>query len=307
MTTEQILADLRSDRIKNVVIDTDTYNEMDDQYAIAYALGTERIRVLAITAAPFYNTRSTSLADGMERSYHEIHRVLAAIGKEGVCPVYKGAERAISADPDLAPADSPAARAIIRLAHENTDGVLYVLGLGAITNIMSAILIDPSIREKICVIWLGTNILERGNAKEFNMLQDLRAAQMLLSCGVSLILLPALPCKEYPDYGTKALVMYRKDLDSISGTSAACAFYRTTLPEEFGAADNPEWKWILWDLAAPAALALPDALSLRVIPAPVVCDDMTFASDSSRPKIIYMDKLDPAAIIADCFRSIERL
>ncbi len=307
MTIEQILDDIRSDRVKNVVIDTDTYNEMDDQYAIAYALGSDRIRTLAITAAPFYNTRSTSLADGMERSYQEIHRVLSAIGKEDVCPVYKGSDRAISGNPDLAPVDSPAARAIIAQAHANPDGILYILALGAITNIMSAILLDPTIQEKICILWLGTNVLERGNAKEFNMLQDLRATQMLLNCGVPLVLLPALPSKDHPDYGTKNLVMYKNDLSSIQGSSPACEFYRTTLPGEFSAADDPEWKWIMWDLAAPAVLANPEALSLRIITAPVVCDDMNFAFDSSRHKILYMDKADPAVVIPAAFRAIEKL
>ena len=76
MTLEQILDDLKSPRIKQVIMDSDTYNEMDDQYAIAYALGSEKIDVISINAAPFENDRSESFADGMEKSYREIDRVL---------------------------------------------------------------------------------------------------------------------------------------------------------------------------------------------------------------------------------------
>ncbi|MDZ7339933.1 MAG: nucleoside hydrolase, partial [candidate division KSB1 bacterium] len=43
-----------------LVIDSDTYNEIDDQFAITYPLlSPERLEVEAIYAAPFFNERST--------------------------------------------------------------------------------------------------------------------------------------------------------------------------------------------------------------------------------------------------------
>ena len=78
MTAEQ--------RIKNlsvptgpidVVLDTDTYNEIDDQFALAYLLrSTEKLNTKAIYAAPFFNQHSEGPADGMERSYEEIKKIL---------------------------------------------------------------------------------------------------------------------------------------------------------------------------------------------------------------------------------------
>ena len=60
-----------------VVLDTDTYNEIDDQYALAYSLlSPERISLEAIYAAPFVNNRSASAAQGMEKSYEEILTLL---------------------------------------------------------------------------------------------------------------------------------------------------------------------------------------------------------------------------------------
>ena len=42
--------------IVDVVIDSDTFNEIDDQFAISLALlSPERMRVQAIYAAPFHN------------------------------------------------------------------------------------------------------------------------------------------------------------------------------------------------------------------------------------------------------------
>lgn len=60
-----------------MVLDTDTYNEIDDQFALVYALlSPERVQCEAVYAAPFHNDRSSGPADGMEKSYAEICRVL---------------------------------------------------------------------------------------------------------------------------------------------------------------------------------------------------------------------------------------
>ena len=60
-----------------MVLDTDTYNEIDDQYALAYTLlSPDRLALEAIYAAPFVNNRSKSAAQGMEKSYEEILTLL---------------------------------------------------------------------------------------------------------------------------------------------------------------------------------------------------------------------------------------
>ena len=55
-----------------MVLDTDTYNEIDDQFALVYALlCPEKLNVEAVYAALFTNDRSTGPGDGMEKSYEE--------------------------------------------------------------------------------------------------------------------------------------------------------------------------------------------------------------------------------------------
>ena len=83
-----------------MVLDTDTYNEIDDQFALAYALlSGERLDVEAVYAAPFLNTRSTGLGDGMERSYEEILRIFAQmrISPDGL--VHRGSARLLGTSP----------------------------------------------------------------------------------------------------------------------------------------------------------------------------------------------------------------
>ena len=73
------------------VLDTDTYNEIDDQYALSLMMKSPKLQVKAIYAAPFFNNNSTSPEDGMERSYGEILNLLALMGREDEGKnVYKG-------------------------------------------------------------------------------------------------------------------------------------------------------------------------------------------------------------------------
>ena len=52
-----------------LVLDTDAFNEIDDQFAIAYALkSADNMTVEALYAAPFFNELSSGPADGMEKA-----------------------------------------------------------------------------------------------------------------------------------------------------------------------------------------------------------------------------------------------
>lgn len=83
---------INEQRIKNlsvptgkvdVVLDTDAYNEIDDQFAIAYLLKSkENLNTKAIYAAPFHNGKSNGPKDGMEKSYQEILKLLSLLGEE---------------------------------------------------------------------------------------------------------------------------------------------------------------------------------------------------------------------------------
>lgn len=304
MTLEQILDDLKSDRIKKVIIDSDTYNEMDDQFAIAYALGAEKIKLLALNAAPFHNYRSNSFSEGMEKSYEEILRVLDVTGKSGTVPIFKGSLSRISDNPDFVPVDSPAARNIIKEALAS-DEIIYILALGVITNVVSAIMLEPAVKDKICVIWLGGNCLEHPNLCEFNLEQDYAAGQKLINSGVNLILLPAMG---ESGHGTQLLVTRREGLQQIRGDSRACEFFRETLPEEFnGNYYENGWERIIWDIAAPAVINAYDAFDFSIVPAPVFADNRAYAFDQTRHKIIYMERLNPERVFSDTYSCISKL
>lgn len=301
LTPERILEDLRSDRVKDVIIDSDTYNEMDDQYAIAYAIGSERMKVLALHAAPFLNARSTSYEEGMELSFKEMERVLDQTGHAGAIPIFEGSRRSISEDPEAFDPENPASRNLVRIARKARKPI-YVLCLGTITNVTASLMLDPSIKDKIIVVWLGANCFSKGHLREFNLLQDYMAGQRVVNSGVPLVILPAMG---EPGEGTQVLSVHQEDLASIQGEGRSAAFFRSTLPLEHHPSGN--WRHILWDIAAPGLIAHPEHFHLRIIPAPVLTDEVKFAFDQTRHPIVWMDSLDPDEIRDDLFRCISIL
>ena len=178
-------------RVK-MVLDTDTYNEVDDQFALAYSLlSPEKLDVLAVYAAPYFNDRSSGPEDGMEKSYAEIVRLLGKMGRTSEGFVFKGS-RGYLPDGET-PVESEAARDLVKKAMAMPEGeLLYVVAIGAITNVASAILMEPEIVKKICVVWLGGHPLSASTAREFNLMQDVPAARVVLDCGVPFTLVPCM-------------------------------------------------------------------------------------------------------------------
>ena len=79
--TESLLRRLTKPKGKiDVVLDTDTYNELDDQFALSYMIkNSDKLNVKALYAAPFLNDKSVSPKDGMEKSYDEILKLLTLL------------------------------------------------------------------------------------------------------------------------------------------------------------------------------------------------------------------------------------
>ena len=127
-----------------VVIDTDTANEIDDQFALAWALmSPQQLDLQGVYAAPFsFAHRRASLADapadappfnppavGMERSYDEIRTVFDKLGAATTDRVFRGSAGYLPRPGE--PLRSEAVDHLIACARHG-DGAepLYVLALG---------------------------------------------------------------------------------------------------------------------------------------------------------------------------------
>ncbi len=285
MELSDFLLDIKSDRKKKVILDTDTYNEIDDQYALAYCYLSDKIDLLSVNAAPFINDRSDDYGRGMELSYEEARKTLALVDPNYTTPVYYGSRESLQATgKDYT--DSEAAQNIIKTARES-DEPIYILAIGAITNVTSAIEMAPDIKEKICVIWLGANQLGYDDIFEFNLRQDLRASQKLVNSGVALLLCPAWCVTAV----LSANMGHFNDLRS--GNNAICTYLADITEEIYVGCGKPDkWTRIVWDIAAPAIIECPECADIEIITAPVFTNDYKYAFDDSRHQIMYLKNLD---------------
>lgn len=189
MTKEQILKNLKTPTHPvDVVLDTDAYNEIDDQFAISYMIkNSQKLNVKAIYAAPFFNSNSENPADGMEKSYDEILKLLNLMAEK--IDVFKGSTEYL---PDESTAvDSQASEDLIsRAMNYSPENPLYVVAIGAITNVASALIKKPEIAENLVIIWLGGNGLDYADTYEFNMYQDIAAARVVMSSDAPFVQLP---------------------------------------------------------------------------------------------------------------------
>lgn len=280
------------------VLDTDAFNEVDDQFAIAHALlSGDTFRVESVYAAPFHNARSSGPADGMEQSYSEIHRVLDALEWQDRPPVLKGAARFLERSD--APVDSAAVRDLIRRAMSGEpDEPLYVLAIGAITNIASAILMEPRIVERIVVIWLGGHALHWPHVKEFNLRQDPLAARTVLDCGVPLILVPCLGVASHLSTTLAELERHLRDCGPIG------AFLIDNLVKY--ANDETAYSKVIWDIAVTGYFTRPDAIVSELVHSPILTDRMTWSVDASRHFIRYVSYVDRNLIFGDLFDKLKQ-
>ena len=202
----QILDDLKSPRRKKLILDTDTYNEVDDQFAVSYSmLSQDKVEILGFTAAPFKNRRSNGPEDGMLKSYDELIKITALTDPNHNIPILKGSRKFL--DNRYTHAESEACDFIIEQAL-NSDERIYVVAIGAITNVASALIKCPEIKDKLIVVWLATHAECMHAVGEFNMKQDVPAAQTLFDSEAPIILVPAVGCTSDLDISVPDLHEY---------------------------------------------------------------------------------------------------
>ena len=151
-----------------VIIDSDTACEADDPFAIAYALLSPKLIVRGIVAEHF------AQAGSMEKSRDAARKLVSAMELD--MPVYAGQD-----GPDD-PAVSEGVAFIIREALRDDPHPLFVLCMGALTNMARAIREQPEITSRLTVVTIGGHPYDEAQIpwKEFNFGNDPAAANLVL-------------------------------------------------------------------------------------------------------------------------------
>lgn len=306
MTIEQRIKNLTPPGRKiDVVLDTDAYNEIDDRFAIAYMMKClDRFNVKGICAAPFHNEKSNSYADGMNRSYDEIIKLLELMGrKDFSSEVYHGSKKYL---PDeKTPVESNAADFMAYLADDYTpEDPLYIVAIGAATNVASAILINPRMVENCVVVWLGGNGRHMPlGALEFNMVQDIPASRVLFDSGIPLV---QLPCAGVADRFTTT----EYELEHwLRGKNELCDYLvdNTVKTAESYAAGKP-WSRVIWDVTAVAWLINDDGrfMSDLLVHAQIPEADKRYSFDERRHFIKYVYEIERDALMEHLFETLAK-
>jgi len=302
LTTTERLQMLECPKTKvDMVLDTDAYNEIDDQFAISYALRSkETINLLALYAAPFSNDRSEGPEDGMEKSYNEILKLLELAGEK--TPVFKGSTAYLKSEKD--DVDSAAARDLAeRAAAYSRENPLYVVAIGAITNVASALLINPAIADKMVVVWLGGHSLDWHDNNEFNCMQDVAAARVVFFSGVPLVMLPCMGV-------VSAFTTTGPELSHwLEGKNPLADYLcKQTIQEANTYAEGCVWSRVIWDVTAVAWLNNKegDLLLEKLIPTPIPEYDHHYAFDPRMPLCKYVYHVQRDALLGDLFLKVSQ-
>ena len=286
----------------DVVIDTDTYNEIDDQYALSYLIKSdEKLDLKAIYAVPFFNEKSTGPADGMEKSYREIMNVLTLLEREDLKEhVYRGSTEYLPSETE--PVISDAAKDLAKRAMDYTEEhPLYVVAIAAITNVASALLLNPDIKNRIVLIWLGGNATNWPDNKEFNLYQDVARARIVFGCGVPLVQLPCMGV-------VSAFTTSGPELEyHLRGKNKLCDYLVNVTTTEAAACNGgPVWTRPIWDVTAVAWLLDGDFEEDCLIHSPIPEYDNRYAFDNNRHFIKYVYHIKRDKLFADLFAKLSR-
>lgn len=287
-----------------VVLDTDTYNEIDDQYAVAYAiLSPERMDVEAIYAAPYLNNRSKSAGDGMEKSYQEILRILKFLNRRPEGFAMRGSDRFMEAAGK--PVESPAAHDLIGKAMKPRATPLYVLTVGCPVNVSSAILMEPRIKERIVVVWLGGAAHEWPSAREFNLQQDIHASRVLFDSGVPLVQIPTRNVSEHLRTTVPEAERWLKGRSRL-GDYLFGQFLEYEKAHTKGRPENWPWSKVIWDISTVAWIVEPKWIPSAIVPSPILTDDFRWEKQAGRHPIRVARSVQRDAVFHDVFEKLAK-
>jgi purine nucleosidase len=276
-----------------MVLDTDARNEIDDQFALVHVLlAPERARLEAVYAAPFCNGRVASPAEGMRESEAEIRRVTGLLPERQV-PVLSGSERWLS-DAGV-PVASAAASDLIERARAG-DSPLYVVAIGAPTNVASALLADPGLAGRVVVVWLGGHAPNSGTAAEFNLRQDPAASRVLLDSGVPLVLVPCLGVAD-------RMITTKGEIDRYVRPAGNIGALLADLYDDY-VPDEPGRSKVIWDLAATAWVLHRNWLGAEFTTSPILTSGLRWSRDPQRHLILSVTHVGRDQIFGDLFRRL---
>lgn len=279
-----------------VITDTDAKNEADDQFCVVQTLLSPKLDNVGFIGAHF----GGRCADGMEQSVQELETIFDKmhLPKEGM--VFHGAPHPM-VDRNT-PVDSEGARLIIREAMKDDPRPLYVTFLGPLTDMASALLMEPRIASRLTVIWIGGAPYPHGGT-EFNMGNDIHAANVVFSSKVALWQVPKNVYEMMPV--SLAELEYRvRPCGEIGAYLCdqldACA----ARPDNLSSAFRTGETWVLGDSPAVGLILYEHRFEFDWVTAPLITADGCYVPDIRNRPIRVYKKIDSRLILEDMYAKL---
>lgn len=295
-----------------VILDCDTANEIDDQMAIAHALGSDSLDVLAVVSVQ--NTVASG-PHSIDRYQEEAERVVELCGASHTVKCLRGASHPMETMDDAVPSDG--LDFIIEAAKQ---GPLTILATGPATNMASLALLAPEVRQEINIIWAGgfpdDATWQEKKYGELNARADIASWRRLFAAEGPLKVLPGWPGVEKLAVTPNPFIQRLRDIGSpISHYIADITFDWTSGRAKFDMDDvdvsgeaipSPRGK-VLWDIANVAAVTIPGNVHFVQEALPYV--DPAGVPDWNRPgRIAEISRdLDADEVLADFWTALGRL
>ena len=278
----------------NVILDTDTYNECDDQFALAYLLKSqERFNIEAITVAPYHHDNNISIIEGNEKSYNEIIKICKYLNFDTSNKVYKGSEDYLQNNYNET---TKAVEKIIEIALKNEK--TYILSIGAITNIAIAILKEPKIIDRIEIIWLGGNSLLQNKNDEFNFRQDIKAVKTIFESNAKLTIIP---CKNV----ASNLITSIYELEHfLKGKNELCDYLCQRFYND--GVHGIQERRVIWDISVIAYMLNKSWFMSEEISCPRIREDSSYELTNNNHKITMINYIDVNKVYTDLFNKLTK-
>jgi inosine-uridine nucleoside N-ribohydrolase len=153
----------------------DLSGDIDGLFAAAHQILSPSTELRAIVGATTGRGGETA-----ERSTELANEILELMGRPGRVPVHQGAAAKITT-PGV-PVRSPGVQAIIDEAlRSDTSLPLFIAVGGGLTEVASALMIEPGIAERFTLVWIGGDAYPNGGVGETNFNIDPLAAQFVFN------------------------------------------------------------------------------------------------------------------------------
>ncbi len=276
----------------NIILDTDIYNECDDQFALSYLLKSQdKFNIEAITIAPYHHDNNISIEEGTDKSYNEVIKICSWLNFNCTNKVFKGSTDYVA---NCYNEENDAVNKIIEIVNKNDK--TYILAIGAITNIALAINKEPRIINKVEIVWLGGHSSLSKDNKEFNFKQDIQAVRTVFESKVKLTIIP---CKNVASNLRTSIYELEHFL---KGKSELCDYLCQRFYND--GVHGIQERRVIWDISVIAYMINKEWFEIEEISCPNINDDTSYELTENNHKIKVVNYLNVDKIYEDLFEKL---